>query len=291
MWYFTSIWHVIQEEKDQFDFGKAFHSVLDVYHSTQKNIDMTFSELNRVTSTLKGSQAELLLSMIPTYITYDLGQTDEDLEIPHVIETHEEPYPSSMFLDKGVLLICKPDLVFRRGRELFVVEHKTSSSYYHLSDVTMNVQGRLYSLIVSDALKDWDKVTVMYNVAYKFTVKEPKVNKDGSISRARIRTTPEIYESVVKREGQDPEDYLGTIAKIHNPIFNERLTTNPKRKEVRVMVEQVIDDMNRHVGHFPYGRMTSFCRSCKYYDICSMCLDDGAKAWDYVNAEKLIERS
>jgi hypothetical protein len=65
------------------------------------------------------------------------------------------------------------------------------------------------------------------------TPKEPKVNKDGSISRAACLTDWPTYKAAVIRHGGDPDAYLTVAAKLNDRKWENWVTTYRSPQELR----------------------------------------------------------
>ena len=111
---------------------------------------------------------------------------------------------------------------------------------------------------------------------------DPQILKDGKISRAKIKTTWEHYETFCKSHGQDPEDYfiemsekLGNIEwyRVTYEYRNDE-TINRIWKECVVPVSKSIQrsrnpKTNNYRSLYPWN-----CKMCQYQSICEAELRD-----------------
>lgn len=106
--------------------------------------------------------------------------------------------------------------------------------------------------------------------------KDPKVNKNGSISRAACATNWETYERAVLSAGLDPYDYIEMKDKFSD--FQRLDFTYRTEKEVESLWEGVMStvaDLSR--DSLPvYRSMNTFnCRGCAYKEHCMESLRGG----------------
>lgn len=99
--------------------------------------------------------------------------------------------------------------------------------------------------------------------------KQPKTNKNGTISRSAVATDWETYSAAVIEAGLDPVDYLDMKEKLQD--FDRLNFTYRSATEAEAMwksVGGVLDAMA--LGKFPqYRHLNTYnCRNCAYRDHC-----------------------
>ena len=118
---------------------------------------------------------------------------------------------------------------------------------------------------------------VIYNVLRKAVPNIPKVKKDGTTSRAACDTTKEVFKRTLLERGEDPDDFVDTIAKMKD-------SSEFFHRKRHVFTEQELHEFGREISwgalsmleasKRPYHpRQTQACTGpasypCEYRDIC-----------------------
>lgn len=156
---------------------------------------------------------------------------------------------------------------------IWLIDYKSRQQFTDIDQEYSNLQMAMYQRMLM-ALG----VEVVGSMVLQISSKPntiPKVNKDGTISRARIFTTWDDYSLFVKENGQDPEDYLDMMDKLDmkmvEPLFyfrSPRLVESIFDDTVRTLTRKMQEDTH-------YQRNLNFfnCMGCQYRDICETELD------------------
>lgn len=104
----------------------------------------------------------------------------------------------------------------------------------------------------------------------------PSVNKNGTVSRAKIKTTWEIYKEVCEANGQDPSDYADEMVPKLNEIewsrstkeYRNIFTTEGIWKDIVVSTSKEVKKVLKRTGPplrsmFPWN-----CKICQYKELC-----------------------
>lgn len=274
-WFFEKQLGMRGDESPAQALGKIIHDVLDIYHQTGDEA-LAMMQFRRQEAQLTREDAVLARNMLVDYFTFhDKSGEDYMGEESWV----EEEFSSFELADLGVILMCRPDIVVKKGRELKIIEHKTAGNFWTYDECLMHNQGKINSYIVSGSFDDIDKVTVIFNVLYKKYAKEPEVTQKGTVSKKLITTTPEIYRAAIEREGGDEADYREILMKLRQHVFHERLEVTYKRKVTEEMLVKEVKEMNRCLKEVPNGSDISFiCKMCSFKDVCMIGHQDGTDA-------------
>lgn len=110
-----------------------------------------------------------------------------------------------------------PDWVFEDGDGIWVLDWKIRKTFTPSEDEELSVQGYSYVKLVNmNGIPATGSVMAQIKAQVPSV---PKLNKDGSVSRADIATTWEHYSNFVRSAGLDPNDYLDMKAKLENKQF------------------------------------------------------------------------
>lgn len=151
----------------------------------------------------------------------------------------------------------------------WLVDYKSKKTFDGEDADRHNLQFATYQQLL--ALKGVDVVgSKMFEILTE-EPKEPKVNKDGTVSRAACNTTWEIYKSVVERHGGNPTDYADVEAKLKDKVFFKFVDTYRSPEHVKAVYENIIVPAAREMAAepTPIPVMNKFvCKSCSFEQLC-----------------------
>lgn len=138
--------------------------------------------------------------------------THEGSYAPAVEFKFRLPIPGSKHFFIGLIDVLAKE---RRTGMNWLVDFKVRKQMTPVEDEELNIQmaayqwglGHLFPLLRMAG-------SIAYQIA-EVPPSEPKVNKDGSMSRADCRTTWEIYRAALERNNLDPDDYREMEAKLN----------------------------------------------------------------------------
>lgn len=151
-----------------------------------------------------------------------------------------------------------------------LVDFKTTSRFKAWDEYQIDAQLPVYARVVElvtgvlpDALVYWQ----IRPVAPKL----PKLNKDGSMSRAKITSDWATYKAALLAEGLDPADYADMKAKLDadDAYWYLELVYTPSERMLASIWEQFllsVENINAS-ERFP-GAIGYPCRTCDYRDYC-----------------------
>jgi CRISPR/Cas system-associated exonuclease Cas4 (RecB family) len=263
-WYLHYVMELPTSTSYEQGIGKIIHDCLDIYHGRKGN------PIPRITDdcNITADDKDLMTNMMYNYMKYD--------EKNPLTEGYDEiltecDIEDTVFGHKGVNLHGRMDILMlnHKDRRATIVEHKTSDRDYTLNKFYLHYQTKLYQMMVSHKLDGW-KVDVMFNILYKRYPKEPKLNANGTMSRAKCITTKRMVLDFLLKHGLARADYKDYIEAIPNYVFIERFpVVEFKSKFTRLITTEIIDDINRAYSSFyPYGEEGPLCDTCSYIDIC-----------------------
>lgn len=115
-----------------------------------------------------------------------------------------------------------------------------------------------------------ETVGTMTNQVLSKVPAQPKVNKDGSMSRARISTTWDVYRRALLENNLDPMDYLEMKDKLDVEFFRQTYIYR-NRQQVQAIWDEVVQETCREMYNSPshVRNLGSLgCRNCGIKDYC-----------------------
>ena len=166
------------------------------------------------------------------------------------------------------------DLVARDKQtgSLWVIDHKTREQLQAEQWVDFDLQLAMYQWMLQKS-----GIPVVGSIQYQIrsaVPREPNVNKNGSMSRAAIATTWDIYRAALIREGLDPDEYGDMKEKLEAQKWHEFSKTYRSAETLEFIVEDQARANCRDM--FTKGHMRRVwralgsisCRSCRMIDFC-----------------------
>ncbi len=254
--------------------GHLVHDMLEQYHLG--NVDEMWSIL-KMNSEVTADQYDLVVGMMKNYID---NENNMDIKIPkpHEVDEFVTEYKINMHKEKYNAIGCI-DILIRNGDEVYVVEHKTATQPYTITDYMMHLQAKMYAYMVFSKWGVYPKI--LFNILIKAYPKKPSVNKNGSISKRKIRTTPEVYRQTILENNRNVEDYEEILSYLENNsyIFNQRYlidTEKYMRNWIKTLdkVSSNMVEYNRANEMPPGNPNRTNCRLCPFSNICAEASDN-----------------
>ena len=231
-------------------------ALVDIYDSERDRIE-GFNDLGR----------EMMASYLP-YAQANDGWEVVDVEKPITFEI----FPGVEF--KGSL-----DLLVRKNGKLWIVDHKTCSSFIDPEQLVFDPQMAYYLWLV---WKVYNEVPggAIYSMLRKAIPAEPMLVYGGTaLSKAKgIDTTPAKYLAAIERNGFNASDYTEVLARISRNEFFRRETVIRSARELKIFDQQILDEIREmtRVDLPIYPTPTRDCVwSCSYSDLCRARLTGG----------------
>ena len=290
-------WRYVEEivpikTKSYFIAGRAAHAALEKYYNLMKcgerpadHVGEILSKIDEeLDSSLDGSvrdieylekienEAELIKKVIERYIKFWDGK--ESFNVLDVEMKFELP------LIHGVKFAGKVDGIIEDDGLLYLLEHKTVSKLDQSYKARLSIDAQIlkYASAVEKVLGR--KVHgVMYNVLVKSVPPEPRVLKNGGLSKAtNYYPDPDRFEEVVNELGLNIEDYKDHIKwlkeyqkeyfyRVFVPVSDEqKVETWEEMKKLAKAIR-----LNTRYNWFFKNDRQCFWNNkrCRYHDLCS----------------------
>ena len=168
------------------------------------------------------------------------------------------------------------DAILRDKETGFVwcTDYKFRKSLSPDEDEAFNIQNAVYSYackklgVEITGTMTWQHVNT--------PAADPKINKDGTISTAKIKTTWEHYEKFCQDHGQDPQDYFLEMEEKLRDIEWFRATLEYRNDEtVQRMWDECITPVAKRISEARKKNADNYrsmypwnCKMCQYQSIC-----------------------
>ena len=172
------------------------------------------------------------------------------------------------------------DAIFRDKETGFIwcTDYKFRKSLSPDEDEAFNIQNAVYSYACKKMGIDITGTMTWQHV--NTPAADPKINKNGTISTAKIKTTWEHYEKFCQDHGQDPQDYFLEMEEKLRDIewfratleYRNEHTVNRIWDECVLPIAKEIHDAyytNRPRSLYPWN-----CKMCQYQSLCQAELRD-----------------
>lgn len=128
-----------------------------------------------------------------------------------------------------------------QGR-LWVVDFKTRKTFYDDASEDVNIQNALYQYL---ALAHGLNVSGTITLQVRSDVpKRPKVNKDGTVSRAKIVTTWDVYRQTVVDAGQDPSEYEDMRLALSTVEWTKSIVQYRSVQETAIVWDSIVEPLS-----------------------------------------------
>ena len=125
-----------------------------------------------------------------------------------------------------------------QGR-VWVVDFKTRSTFYAEDSEEVNLQNAIYQYLVSNVYGIIVDGTITFQVRSD-RGREPKMNKNGTMSKAAIVCDWETYRAALVENGLDPADYTDMEDKLSTVEFTRVLKATRTEKQLRTVWNTVV---------------------------------------------------
>jgi len=181
---------------------------------------------------------------------------------------------SSLFMLAG-----KRDLIIKHEGKNWIVDHKfyASISGAEGDRLSMDQQMRAYAY----ATQVYDAIPIhgaCYNIIKRKAPRQPKINKNGTVSKSPCDTTKEIFLKALHDEGQTTEGYEDILERLENNLFFARYFHEYTEQDYKaVQMELYQTTLLLHQCTFRY-RNDAACDhwgGCKFRPLCMGLPGDG----------------
>lgn len=206
--------------------------------------------------------AELILAIIPRY----LEKYQDDFE-PVLVE-HKFEIPIRGIRTR---LIGYWDAIVRdKDGHLWLLEHKFPQQRFR-TDNNLDLDGQIGTYQYAAQRLGFPIVGTIFNQILGRLPAVPKLNKDGSISRAAVYTDWETYHSFLVKQKLNPKDYGEMAGKLADFKFFQRNYIYRSPIETRLFardMERRIWDMQKSKKHIYRSESFITCGMCSYRELC-----------------------
>lgn len=196
---------------------------------------------------------------------------DKDWVILDIEKYFKIPLTGTNLMVEGYFdLVAKESI---DSRNVWIVEHKfPRQSLRSDTDLELNQQLHMYDWVATklNEYKPYKVIGCLYNQILAKQPKIPKLNRDGTMSKAAITTTWDVYAKELEKHGLNPMDYLDMQSKLEVNEFNRRtkiITSDIEKKNFVLDLQRVAWEMTKRTSHL-YGAYDFNCRGCDFKEIC-----------------------
>jgi len=206
--------------------------------------------------------ADLVIKIMSRY----LDNYDDDFE-PILVE-HKFEIPIRGI--KTRLIGYWDGIVRGQDGHMWLLEHKFPKQRFRTEN-DLELDGQIGTYQYAAHRLGYPIVGTIYNQILGRVPATPKLNKDGSVSRAAIYTDWQTYRDFVVKQKLDPADYLEMKEKLADFKFFQRNYIYRSIKEVRLFardMERRIWDMQKSKKHIYRSESFITCGMCSYRELC-----------------------
>lgn len=212
---------------------------------------------------------DLILGIIPRYL-----DAYQDSFEPVLVE-HKFEIPIRGIRNR---LVGYWDAIVRdKDGHLWLLEHKFPQARFR-TDNNLDLDGQIGTYQYAAQRLGYPVVGTIYNQLLGRLPAVPKINKDGSLSRAVVYTDWQTYRDFAVRQKLDPLDYHEMEGKLADFKFFQRNHIYRSPTEVRLFardMERRIWDMLRSRKHIYRSESFITCGMCSYSELCLESLKGG----------------
>lgn len=198
------------------------------------------------------------------YTIYDNGEPAPALEMHFKV-----PCTSS----KGLHGFVDSILVDNETGEIWCVDYKFRKTLAPDDDEQFNIQNCIYSYVCNKMGIDVTGTMTWQHI--NTAASTPSVNKDGSVSRSKIKTTWDAYSKFVESLGQNPDDYADMKEKLSDVEFFRATKEYRNDYTVKSVWDCVVVPVSKEINKCSKigdSRSTSMfpmnCKMCQFAELC-----------------------
>lgn len=185
-----------------------------------------------------------------------------------------------------IILSGRIDLIMQTSQGLVIVDHKTASSLpNNLSGLDVDAQMTAYAWAVNELYGELP-YAIVYNNIMKTLPEEPKVLKNGTLSKAKGQNTVyELYLGAIEDNGLDPDDYSDILMDLRMASWSKyfrrdwssrtRASLDSFRKRALIQATEIFNIMeNPSTWAYPSPNART-CSFCSFIGICHVMEEQG----------------
>ncbi len=155
--------------------------------------------------------------------------------------------------------------------QIWLVDWKVRKSFQPHEAEEVNLQNAAYQYAIFRILRKPPVGTITFQISDKPPAK-PKPNKDGTMSRALIKTDWETYKAALLEAGLNPDDYLDMAEKLSTVEFfrpaKEYRTLDTVRRVWKEVIEPTAREIRRSTKIVVRNLGHRTCNGCAYRQLC-----------------------
>jgi len=172
---------------------------------------------------------------------------------------------------EGVNLVGKIDAVVKdlKTKTLWILDHKTRKTFQSTENEELNLQNAIYQKAL--AIEGIQTIGSICHQIYNEMPSVPTVNKNGTMSKALIKTDWQTYSQYLAYAGLDQADYQEMQAKLENVEFFNFLKAYRNETELENTWNEIIIPTAKEIletEEFIRSLSVWNCQGCRYRDLC-----------------------
>lgn len=230
-------------------------------------------------------------------------QHDAALRVIEIEYHFEVPLPACDITLKGII-----DGVVERDGDIWLLEHKTRTTFDDIEVLFLDLQTTLYQWALTKVVQegklpgiapDIEVRGVLYTMLKKSVIEEPKLVRNGT-ALSQDKSTPMTYEAfraALQRFGFDSAPYEGTLQRLllqPHPLIRrfEMERTEAELRTALADVVRICEEMKRAREEYAlcYPTPTASCRWCSFFTPCTIERRGGDNTQDLQRYPQRLER-
>lgn len=264
-------------------FGSAVHKAIE-FVANGKTVAAAIAEMNRERAQVFASEVDLWDEIMrdatwvsTAYAKFYKKDRVKPVKLGKGKAAKLAEHKFEVEIARGILLTGLIDMIGETADErLWVVEHKTRGGRIENDGVrTRDLQTMLYtSPVILETLGVKRVSGVLWDYVRSKSPPTPELLKDGTMSKRKIDTLPNVYEETLTKHGLDPADYsdiLGTLDENQKGWFI-RVNVPVNRRaadEIFEETEYTAREIRRKAGVDTTRNFTRDCSWCPFEKLCT----------------------
>lgn len=197
---------------------------------------------------------------------YENLTKDYEVISPKLVE-----YNFNYHISDSIIFVGKVDAVVRHKRTNtnWILDHKVRGTFQSEENEEFNLQNAVYQAVLMK--EGIETVGSIGHQIFNDLPKIPKLNKDGTMSKAACKTDWETYKKSLLECSLDPLDYLEMKSKLDEVSFFNFLLAYRGKDELNNIWEEIVLPTIDEIAHgtdFTRSLSVWNCQSCQFKDLC-----------------------
>lgn len=188
-----------------------------------------------------------------------------------VLSSELVEYQFTHNISDRIVLVGKVDAVVRHKRTNtnWILDHKVRGTFQSQENEELNLQNAVYQAVLMK--QGIETVGSIGHQIFNDLPKIPKLNKDGTMSRAACKTDWQTYERSLLECNLNPNDYIEMKSKLDENIFFNYLLAYRNQTELENIWEEIVLPTIDSIAHdVDFTRSLSVwnCQTCQFKELC-----------------------